>query len=459
MSGPGREGDLHQDKLATAADLDDQGEGSQPAARVRLQSVSRLRAFSGARLRSGRFWVFVVLLGLISGGVALGVPHVRAWYHFRAAKSDLQRYHNPQAVRHLQACLRVWPDDPDVLILSARATRRARSYGEAERFLEKYQKARGLDDAYSLEQLLLSAERDVEQVAAVCRRRVEQDDPDSSLILEALARGYLRQYRLREAGFCVDQWLLREPDNPQAMCMKGELHLDYERAPDRAAESYRRAVQLDPEHEDARLGLAIVLMESKSYSEAVEHLEYLRKHQPDNLRVQVGLAECRRALGEREESERLVDEVLAEHADYEPALALRGRLALESGQNAEAEVWLRQAVSRTPSDHEARYNLILCLFNNDKPAEAKQHEQELRLWEEGVKRFNEIVSQEMPKKPNDPALHCELGELLLRSGHQEEGLRWLHSALRQDPQYAPARKALADYYEKAKTKPKDPNPG
>ena len=52
----------------------------------------------------------------------------------------------------------------------------------------------------------------------------------------------------------------------------------------------------------------------------------------------------------------------------------------------------------------------------------------------------------MASRPDDPALHCELGELLLRSGHREEGLRWLHSALRQDPQFEPARKALAEFY-------------
>jgi predicted Zn-dependent protease len=352
----------------------------------------------------------------------------------------------------LQSCLRVWPDDPDVLFLSARAARRARAYEEAERLLEKYRQARGLDDACSFEQLLLSAERDVNQAAPVCRRYVEQDHPDTPLILEALTRGYLRQYRLSEARFCLDLWLEKQPDNPQALCFQGEFHLDYERAPDRAAKSYRRAVELDPEHEEARLGLAIVLLESKSFSEAAEHIEQLRRCQPDNLRVQVGLAECRDGLGERGEAVRLLDEVLAGHADFVPALSLRGRIAVDSGQYAEAETWLRQAVALAPSDHQARYNLILCLANTDRAEEAKRHEQALKQGEEDVKRFNEIVVQEMPKRPDDPALHCTLGQLLLRSGHKDEGLRWLHSALRLNPQYEPARQTLAEHYQQPKSK-------
>jgi hypothetical protein len=138
---------------------------------VETRRGTRLRALVDSLVR--RRLVLVagfVLLALVAGGFALANPQLQAWYHFREAKSALQSYHNPQAVRQLQACLRVGPDDPDVLLLSARAARRARAYDEAERCLERYGQARGLDEACSLEQLLLSAERGVDQVDAVCWR-------------------------------------------------------------------------------------------------------------------------------------------------------------------------------------------------------------------------------------------------------------------------------------------------
>jgi len=59
-----------------------------------------------------------------SARAAPAAPQLRAWYHLRAARRALARYHNPQAIRHLQACLRVWPADADVLLLAARAARR-----------------------------------------------------------------------------------------------------------------------------------------------------------------------------------------------------------------------------------------------------------------------------------------------------------------------------------------------
>jgi predicted Zn-dependent protease len=394
-----------------------------------------------------RLWVAAVLVGLLAGGFALAWPHWSAWYHFRAARAALERYHNPQAIRHLQACLRVWPGDADVLLLAARAARRARAYDEADRSLEKYQQARGLDERGSFEQLLLAVERNGEEhVINQCRRLVEEDHPQAPLILEALARGYMRHYRLPEARVCLDFWLKRQPDNPQALCMKGQYHLDYERAPDRAVATYRRALEIDPDHEEASMGLAIVLLQAKTFGEAAEHLERLRRSQPDNLRVQVGLAEARYSLGDRDEAVRLVDAVLARQPEFAPALALRGRLALEAGEHEQAETWLRQAVRGDPRDHQARYNLILVLHHNGNDAEAQRHEQWIKQREKDLKRFHEIVTRDMAVRPHDPALHTTLGELLLRSGHREEGLRWLHSALQQDPQYAPARRALAEQH-------------
>jgi tetratricopeptide (TPR) repeat protein len=409
--------------------------------------------------RRPRLWAVVVLLGLVAAGLAPITPRLRGWYHLRAARSDLQRYHNPQAVRHLRVCMHIWPEDPEVLILGARAARRARVYGDTERCLEMYQKSRGFDDAYNLEHLLLSAEQNVDRVADLCHRYLDEGHPDAPLILEALTRGYLRQFRLPDAYVCLERWRQTEPDNAQAFWLEGLFHLGYERGAQQAAlESYRRAVELDPDHEEARLGLASAAIQSKLFAEAAEHLEYMRRCQPENLQVRVGLAECRYALGDQADALRLVEEVLAQQPQHPSALSLRGRLAVAAGQYAEAEPWLRQAVALEPGDHQARYNLILCLYQNNKEDEAQEQQQELKQREEDVERFNDIVTREMVQRPHDPALHCTLGRLLLRLHQNEEGLRWLHSALAQDPQYGPARQALAEYYQAARKKGQQPDP-
>ncbi len=100
-----------------------------------------------ARPRRRVLVVLVVPLLGLAAGLGLAFPHLRAQYHLRAAHAELDAYHNPQAIRHLPAVLRTWPDRPEALLLSARAARRAGAYGEAEHGLEKYRQARGVDEA------------------------------------------------------------------------------------------------------------------------------------------------------------------------------------------------------------------------------------------------------------------------------------------------------------------------
>jgi tetratricopeptide (TPR) repeat protein len=422
-----------------------------------MSPVSRFCQALGRLLSQRRVLVVGVLLILVVAAL-YAYPRLRfwdqlwAWYHLRAAQSALERWHNPQAIRHLLACRRVWPDDADVLFLASRAARRAGSYAEAQLLLDQYQQARGLDDAASFEQLLLSAERGVDQFADLCWRYVEQDHPNTPLLLEALTRGYLRQYRLLEARACLNRWLESEPNNPQALCLEGQFHLDYAQARGAAETSFRRAVEIDPEHEDARIGLAVALLYAKEYSEAAEQLEYLRKRQPENFKVQVELAECWSAQDRVNDATQLVEAVLAQQPEFPPALSLRGRLALKEGNSAEAETWLRQAVAGNPSDHLARYTLVQCLRQNGKQEEADEKWQQVLQMEEDLNRFNEIVTRDLLRRPRDPALHCTLGQLLLRGGHREEGLRWLHSALRLDPRYEPAIQALKEDAQQATTK-------
>jgi tetratricopeptide (TPR) repeat protein len=362
----------------------------------------------------------------------------------------LERYHNPQAIRHLQICKRIWPEDPDFLLAAARSARRALSYSEAEALLEKYRQKRGLDEAVTLEELLLSAECRVDQVAGPCWRRIEQNQPETPLILEALTRGYLRQYRLVEARQCLERWLQLQPNNAQPLCFEGLFHLDYEYAGSAAETSYRRAVELDPEHEEARLGLSVALLDRRKYAEAAENLKLLQRCQPDNLKIAIGLAECYDGMGKGDEALLVVEGVLAKEPQSAPALALRGRLALENGQPADAERFLRQAIALNPIDYRCRHNLFLALQANGKEEEAQKVQKQLEEADEDLTRYNQLVTKQIVERPNDPALHCALGQLFLRRGQRAEGIRWLQSALRLDPQYAPARKALAESQSKAK---------
>lgn len=415
-----------------------------PSADTRAESVSNgpSRRFRFRLVR--RLGFFLALVGLTAGASFVVRPHVQAWYHRREARAELQRYHTPQALRHLLVCRAIWPRDPETLLLAARATRRARIYGDSEQALRIYRQVRGRDEAYTLEQLLLAAECRVDEAADSCRQCLEEGRFDAALLLEALTCGYLRQYQLVPARYCLERWRQIQPDNPQIFYLQGLVNLDYIHDGPGAKESYRRALEMDPDHEEARWGLAVALLAGQQFEQAAEHFKHLRQCQPDNLRVQVSLAECLEGLHQTAEAARLVDNVLTQQPDYAAALSLRGQLAFRSGQWDEAENWLRRALRRDPMDHRAQYNLVLCLEESGQHEEAQRQQRRLQQMDEDLSRFNQIVTKEIAKRPQDPALHYTLGQILLRSGQRAEGLRWLQSALHLDPHYAPARQALEE---------------
>jgi predicted Zn-dependent protease len=386
-----------------------------------------------------------VLLALIGLGVALAARQGLAWYHFRAGRAGLERYHDREAYDHLQAALAVWPNDRPTLFLAARAARRLAAFDEARQDLEQ---CRGWnDDDVTLERALLNAQRgDVDAVAKYCQAQLRQGSPATPLILEALTTGYLRTYRLQEAQDSVEQWLAREPDNPQALYLNALVAERREKLSDAAA-GYRRALQVDPSRDDARQHLAGVLVDLLQSDEALPQLEYLRRRLPDDVTSQLNLARCREQMGQPAEAEKVLDDLLARHPHVVAALVERGKLDLQAGRLDAAESRLREAGRYGPGDYQAHYLLQQCLLQQGKASEARDLTARMKQIERDNDLYHDIITFRLQQAPHDPSLHYQLGRILLRAGAADEGLAWLQNALQEDPGHGPTHEALADYYE------------
>jgi len=66
---------------------------------------------------------------------------------------------------------------------------------------------------------------------------------------------------------------------------------------------------------------------------------------------------------------------------------------------------------------------------------------------EDIQRFRETATTQMRKTPRDPEPLYQVGIIAMRAGATEEGLRWLHKALVEDPHHIPSHKALMEYYQ------------
>jgi tetratricopeptide (TPR) repeat protein len=402
----------------------------------------------GKLLRPRRLAI-IGLLALVGGGVVLIAAHVWAAFHLSAARSEADRYHNATAYLHLQKCLSVMPRNPEALLLAARVTRRVGALELTEQYLARYEQVRGSDDDdLLLEQMLLRIEKgQADEVSRFWQTRLEQNHPTAPLILEALTRNCLRTFRLQDAQRALKQWRHLEPDDPQALLLQGVLNELRQQVLDARA-SYRAVLEIDPDQDDARLRLTGLLVQLHQAQEALPHLDYLRRRQPDNLLVLVRQARCQDLLGNQDEAVAILDGLLADHPDHVEALTERAKLALRGKGSTEAEALLRQALEREPSSYDARFLLHQCLARQGKKAEAQECKARLDELEKDLKRIDEILAHDMQRSPHNAALHYEAGMIALRTGAIAEGVRWLHSALREDPGHGPSHQALATYYQR-----------
>jgi predicted Zn-dependent protease len=333
-------------------------------------------------------------------------------------------------------------------LLAAQAARRAGRLDDAETHLLECERLEGEKDAVTLEWALLRVQRgEMGSLESYLKKCVEEGHTDSSLILEALAMGYGSAYDLPRALYSLDLLLKREPNNLHALLWQGHV-LGAMNSPSKAIANYRRILELDPERDEARLFLAEYLATRfQAYQEARTHFARLHEKKPRDPEVTVGLARCYRQLGDSNKARAILDALPAECQDNTEWLFLRGQLALEGRQLAEAEKWLRRAVARNPYYSTALYTLSQCLEQQNNPQEARTFLDRYTQIREGAKQMEQILEQIATTK-GTPALYHEAGRICLQNGQEAEALRWFQGALRLDLSYRPTHTVLAELFER-----------
>jgi predicted Zn-dependent protease len=247
---------------------------------------------------------------------------------------------------------------------------------------------------------------------------------------------------------CLDHWLARDPNNVRALELRGITYVTG-KGVQRGAEDFRRALELDPSRQNARVRLSICLLDLGSYSEALPLLEQLAREKPGDVEVSTRLARCFHMLGRPDDARRTLDDALKLHPENGRALRTRGQFALSSNppRLAEAEGYLARAAAALPDDYQAQWFYAEVLRQLGKAEEAKAQVKKAEDVKERTERVNELRSRKLAEQPLDPALHVEMGTLMMRTGHAQAGERWMLSALGLDPDFRPAHAALATYYE------------
>lgn len=392
----------------------------------------------------------LLVLGLLLIATGWGGRHLWAWYHFHAAEAALHETGTPeQALLHLDRCLRVWPTRASVHLLTAQAARRAGDLDRATESLDRAIVLAGTTDEGTRERALLTVQRDglTAERESFLLSYVGEDSRVAIPVLEVLTAEMVRLHRLLDARRHLDDWLGRQPQAVEALVRRAWV-ADRLLVNDAALADYEAALTLAPDRDPVRLRIAEILLQTKQAAAALPHLEHLAATGGADPAVQLAFARCRFDLGDLGEAGQLLEPLLASESPSAATLGLRGRLALADGDFRQAESWLRRAVARDPHDREATYSLLVCLKSLDRPSEAEGLAKHLARMDADLKRMG-VLMEQVVRRPRDVALRTEIGQVFLRNGMKEDGLRWLGSALELDPECAAAHRTLAEHFEKA----------
>lgn len=393
-------------------------------------------------------WPWIAAGSAILIGGIIAVPYLRAWHHWRWGNAALAQHQTAQAREHFEAYLRLRPKSIEARLLAARAARQDGDLEAAQAHLRECQRQlQGTTPETTFEWSLLRATGgDLDEVEGYLQEQARADASRAPLVMEALCQGYARVYRVRDALACFDAWLAFEPDNVQALFLRGNLWRQVQ-AWTKAAPDYQRALDKAPQRDDVRWWLAVSLQELGRNDEALSHLEALRPRRPEDMDLTVRMARCYKGLLRLDEARTLLDQVVAERPDQALALRSRGEVELAAGDQAAAEQWLRRAVAAAPGDYRAQFALGQCLQRRPgHETEARQQQQSAERLKQRLERLTEIGHHLMSATPHDANLHAEMGALLVEVGEREAGRRWFLSAVKLSPECKAAHAALAEYY-------------
>jgi tetratricopeptide (TPR) repeat protein len=351
------------------------------------------------------------------------------------------------AQQHLEKCLQVRDDDPDLCLMAAQTARRRDDYDQADLYLTAFERLEKRGRPATFERELLIAQQGEPDRVQKHLKTVMKSRPDQAgTILEAVGKGYLNSFAKTEALECFNALLKIRPDYAVGLYWRGKTYESMERF-DKALQDYRRAVELSATLDDARSHLANALQRAGRSWEAVPHYECLRQRQPKNAEILLGLARCRIDLNELAAARECLNALLAEHPDHGDALLELGRLEYHAGQTAAAEELLRRAAALLPNDEDAHRVLLLCLKKRGNDADTRTCLAHLDRIEAELRQF-EVLLQKSKTGRRDAPLYWEIGECLRRLGHDLDAISYYHAALGEEANYAPAHASLGEYFQR-----------
>ena len=258
-------------------------------------------------------------------------------------------------------------------------------------------------------------------------------NPDSPDPLIGQARCLMRRGHRERAQEVLERALAIAPDNADSW----HLQAEFQRALDNhlpAIEAYTRAIEHDPFHMQARIGLAAALIDLDRDSEAQVHVAFVQEVLPTDTQARylqaLLLSRSGDGVGAQDALTAAAAELKALDNDFlnshSPSLLLLGLISFASENDEEAYEYLSRFLNISP-DHVAARKVL-----------ARTH---LRLGE--VIDAIRILEDTLTLVPDDLETRILLGDAYLKRGRYGDASRVFREAVRVNPGNQDLRLRLA----------------
>lgn len=405
--------------------------------------------------------VGLILLGIVGSAPFWGQG---LWVDFclQRAEANLVARDPERALEWIASADGYAVDNPELILLKARALRKSHDVQAAYTELQKYFELAGLTPALEQEQWLLKAQvgdhTDLQMHLSDVLMAPEGDLQD---ICETYVNSCLLNYQFNDALKILELWEADFPADPLPHFMRGKM-FEHNLAWDEAITEYQRVLDKDPGYAPAAYSLGRIHLTLKKTEQALEYYQRAVEGADQPGPAQVGVARCLRLLNRNAEAKALLQQVLANEPEElqkayqalgdhkaaalsEPQLEM-ARLELGAKNYEAALKWLEPAAEANPLDLGIKNSLVQVYSRLGRKKEARELGQVVKETNEVLAEISDLLKV-VEENPGDADLRFQVGKKYLNYVSEEQGVVWLNSVIRLKPTHREAHAELAHYYE------------
>lgn len=224
----------------------------------------------------------------------------------------------------------------------------------------------------------------------------------------------------------VDEVLGKDPENPSAWNLKGDILWHAQGKLQEAAVAYRTATRIKPDYVVSHASLTNILLQEGNLAEAATQLEHLQKISANHPQVHYLGAQLAFQKNDYKQAHTLAQQFLKAAPRNVQALQLAGAVALQLGELKKAEGHLSAALEASPVLTLARRLLVMTYLRSGQ-----------------INKAVETLQPGLSRESIDPGLIPLAGEVYLQAGDLNKAGAYFAKASQLAPKDGKRKTALA----------------